>query len=210
MPTDSPEFRCASAGFDALNAKDPNTESTPEGPAAKELLYARRMSERLAQFVPDAPEAVKLAVRAQHICRWKIPRSDYPLTRAGYLRWRKDLGAFHAETAGAVMRSCGYAEDRIAEVASILRKERIKSNPAAQIMEDVACLVFLDHYFDDFAPRHDERKIRNILRRTWAKMSPRGRQAALALDLPAHLAALVRKALAPTEQTDAGGYSSAG
>lgn len=210
MPADSGGFRCAVEGFDALNAQDPNTEPAPEGPIAKELLYARRMSARLAQFVPDASEAVRLAVRAQHICRWKIPRGDYPMTRAGYLRWRKALGAFHAETAGEVMRACGYAEDTISEVASILRKERIKSNPAAQIMEDVACLVFLEHYFDGFAPKHDEQKIRNILRRTWAKMSPRGRQAALTLDLPAHLAALVRKALAPPEQTAAGGYSSAG
>ncbi len=196
MQTDSRRFHCAIEGFDALNAEDPNTESTPGGPAAKELLYARRMSDRLAQFAPDASETVKLAVRAQHICRWKIPRSDYPMTRAGYLRWRQDLGAFHAETAGEVMRACGYAEAAIEEVASTLRKERLKLNPATQLLEDVACLVFLEHYFDGFAPTQDEKKLLNILRRTWAKMSPQSRQAALALDLPAHLGALVRKALA--------------
>ena len=197
MQADSRRFRCAIEGFDALNAADPNTEPTPAGPVAKELLYARRMSDRLAQFAPEASAAVKLAVRAQHICRWKIPRVDYPMTRAGYLRWRRELGAFHAETAGKVMRACGYAEATIEEVASILRKERLKLNPAAQLLEDVACLVFLEHYFDDFAQKQDEEKLLNILRRTWAKMSEEGRQAALALDLPAHLSALARKALAP-------------
>ncbi len=197
MQADSRRFRCAVEGFDALNAEDPNTESTPDGPVAKELLYARRMSDRLSQFVPDASELIKLAGRAQHICRWKIPRAAYPMTRQGYLRWRKELGAFHAETAGTVMRECGYAEAAIEEVASILRKERLKLNPAAQILEDVACLVFLEHYFGGFAPTQDEEKLLNILRRTWAKMSAEGRQAALTLTLPDHLAALVQKALTP-------------
>ncbi len=196
MQTDSRRLRCAVEGFDALNAADPNTAAGPAGPVANELLYARRMSDRLAQFAPEASETVRLAVRAQHICRWKIPRSAYPMTRAGYLRWRKDLGAFHAETAGKVMRACGYAETVIEEVASILRKERLKLNPAAQLLEDVACLVFLEHYLDGFAPTQDKEKLLNILRRTWRKMSAEGRQAALALDLPAHLSALVRKALA--------------
>lgn len=197
MPTDNRRFRCAIEGFDACNAEDPNTESTPGGAVAKELLYARRMSDRLSQFAPDAPEAVKLAARAQHICRWKIPRGDYPMTREGYRRWRRELGVLHAETAAEAMRKCGYDEATIEAVASILRKERLRSNPAAQTLEDVACLVFLEHYFEAFAPKHDEEKILNILRRTWMKMSADGRRAALALKLPADQAALLQKALAP-------------
>jgi hypothetical protein len=190
-------FDRAIEGFDALNAEDPNTEPSADGAMAKELLYARRMSDRLAQFEPNAEEAVQLAVRAQHICRWKIPRDDYPMTREGYREWRKDLGAFHAETAGAVMREHGYAEALIADVSSILKKERLKTNPSAQILEDVACLVFLEHYLDDFVRKHDEQKIVNIVRRTWGKMSEPAHQVALALELPDHLSLVVGKALAP-------------
>jgi len=190
-------FDRAIEGFDALNAEDPNTEPSADGAMAKELLYARRMSDRLAQFEPNAEEAVQLAVRAQHICRWKIPRDDYPMTREGYREWRKDLGAFHAETAGAVMREHGYAEALIADVSSILKKERLKTNPSAQILEDVACLVFLEHYLDDFVRKHDEQKIVNIVRRTWGKMSEPAHQVALALELPDHLSRVVGKALAP-------------
>lgn len=197
MATVSHLFVRAIEGFDALNAKDPNTEPSADGAVAKELLYARRMSDRLAQFEPNAEEAVQLAVRAQHICRWKIPRDDYAMTRKGYRQWRKDLGAFHAETAGAVMREHGYAEALIADVSSILKKERLKTNPATQILEDVACLVFLEHYLDDFVRKHDEQKIVNIVRRTWGKMSEPAHQVALALELPDHLSRVVGKALAP-------------
>jgi len=190
-------FAHAIEAFDALNANDPNAEASPDGPVAKELLYARRMSDCLAQFEPDAEEAVQLAVRAQHICRWKIPRDDYPMMREGYRQWRKDLGAFHAKTAGAVMREHGYAEAIIADVSSILKKERLKTNPSAQILEDVACLVFLEHYLDDFVQKHDEQKIVNIIRRTWGKMSEHAHQVAVALELPEHLSRVVGKALTP-------------
>lgn len=186
-------------GFDALNAEDPNTEPAADGPVAKELLYARRMSDRLAQFEPDAEEAVQLAVRAQHICRWKIPRDDYPMTREGYRQWRIDLGAFHAETAGAVMRGHGYADAMIVEVSSILKKERLKTNPSAQMLEDVACLVFLEHYLDEFVRKHDEQKIVNIIRRTWGKMSEHAHEVALAMEFPKHLSALIHRALSPEE-----------
>jgi len=57
--------------FDAANAQDPNQD---EG-QPKELLYSRRMSEMIARFAPDASEAAQLAVRAQHIQRWKVPRN---------------------------------------------------------------------------------------------------------------------------------------
>lgn len=171
--------RCAMERFDAANAEDPRREAdgTP-----KELAYARRMSEWLARLEPDAPEEVRLAVRAQHIRRWEIPRSSYPAGREAYLRWRRDLAKFHADTAGGILRECGFDEDAVERVQSVIRKQRFKADPRAQLLEDVACLVFLDHYFDAFSREQSEESMIRILQRTWIKMSDAGHRAALGID----------------------------
>jgi hypothetical protein len=194
-------FRATIERFDAANAEDPNIEDHEGKSYPKELLYARRMSAALERLDPGAPEAVQLAVRAQHICRWKIPRRDYPMDRDGYRKWRTDLGRFHAETAGKILRGTGYDEKSIQRVQALLRKERLKADPETQLLEDVVCLVFLEHYAGEFVQEHDEDKLLNIFRRTWSKMSPRGQQAALQLDLHAAVRAVVEKALGPTKAT---------
>jgi hypothetical protein len=155
------------------------------------------MSEWLERLEPNASEALRLAVRAQHIRRWTIARSDYPMDRSGYLRWRAALAKLHAETAGRILREAGYDEDTVRRVAALIRKERLKLDPEAQLLEDVACLVFLENYFADFASRHDEIQVVEILRKTWKKMSGRGHAAALALPLAPHARALVERALKP-------------
>ena len=160
-----------------------------------ELLYSRRMSAWLDRLEPTASEPLKLAIRAQHLRRWEIPRETFPKTRAGYLQWRTKLGAYHAEKAGEILRECGYDEVTISRVQSLLRKEGIKSDPETQLLEDVICVVFLENYFADFAPQHDEEKVVNILRKTWRKMSERGRQAALGLTLPDPVRELVARAI---------------
>ena len=194
--TSDHRFRRAVERFDAANAEDPNRELADGVDQPKELVYARRMTARLDRFRPGAPEAVRLAARCQHIRRWTIPRTDYPAGREGYRRWRTDLARFHAETAGAILRAVGYGDDVVARVGSLLRKERLKADPDVQLLEDVICLVFIDHYLADFAPKHDEETLSGVLRKTWRKMSEDGRRAALALDLPADLRSLVERAVA--------------
>ncbi len=81
-------------------------------------------------------------------------------------------------------------------VQSLIKKERIKHDPDAQLLEDTACLVFLEFELADFAAKHEETKVIDILRKTWPKMSAQGQAAALGLKLPAHLRAIVDKALA--------------
>lgn len=185
----------AIARFDAVNAEDPHREVAGGEEHPKELLYARRMSARLEALAPDAPETVRLAVRAQHIARWTVPRDRYPMDRRGYRKWRTDLAAFHADTAGAILEDVGYDGDCIARVRSLLRKERLGTDADVQLLEDVACLVFLEHYFGDFAGKHDEAKVVEIVRKTWRKMSPRGRAATRALRFPPALETLVARAL---------------
>ena len=176
----------AIARIDAYNAEDPED---------KQLLYSQRMTGWLDKIEPDASEALRIAARAQHIGRWTSPRESYPMDRAGYKRWRTDLLSFHAETTAGILREVGYDEDLIGRVASLLKKKNLKTDPDCQTLEDVICLVFLEFEFEEFATQHDEEKLVHILRRTWIKMSERGHRAALGLDLPNHLAALVSKAL---------------
>ncbi len=195
--TSTGRFGRAVERFDAANAEDPNRERVDGEEHPKELVYARRMTARLDRFRPDAPEAVRLAVRCQHIRRWTIPRADYPAGREGYRRWRTDLARFHAETAAGILRDAGYGEDVVARVGTLLRKERLKADPDVQLLEDVVCLVFIEHYLAGFAPKHDEEALAGVLRKTWRKMSDDGRRAALALDLPENLRLLVERAASP-------------
>jgi hypothetical protein len=189
-------FRAAIERIDAANADDPHRVSHDGREIAAEVLYARRMTAWLERLYPDASEQLRLAVRAQHIRRWEIPRDTYPMDRAGYHRWRTALYTFHADTAERILREVGYDDATIARVRSLLRKERLKSDPETQALEDVACLVFLESYFAEFAAKHDDEKLITILRRTWAKMSPKARDAALALKLEPRARALIENALA--------------
>ena len=196
MIHDAERFRAAIGRIDDANRDDPNREMHNGEERPRELLYAERMSACLERIAPDAPEAVQLAARAQHIRRWEIPRDRYSMDREGYRRWRTDLGKFHAGTTGRILRGVGYDEATVERVGSLLRKEQLKTDPECQLLEDVICLVFLEYELADFAKKHDEEKLIHILRRTWKKMSPRGHQTALALALPDGLRSIVEKAVA--------------
>jgi hypothetical protein len=196
MSGESARFEQAMARFDAANGEDPNLEAHEGVEVPKELLYARRMSAWLEKLAPQAGEPLRLAVRCQHLCRWTIPRGGYPAGRLGYRQWRSTLAEFHARKAGEILRQSGYDPATVARVQALVRKEKVKVDPEAQILEDVACLVFLENYFSEFSLKHDEEKIIDIIRKTWRKMSPGGQQTALALDLPERARALVGKALA--------------
>ena len=188
----SARFDEAIARFDAAHAEDPEKDAAGQ-PA--ELVYAQRMSAWLAKLAPDASAALRLAVRCQHIRRWAIRRSDYPEGVAGYRKWRVDEANFHALIAKEILAQAGYDEATAQRVQSLVRKEKLKQDPQAQLLEDVTCLVFLEHYFAGFAGKHDEAKLVRIVRMTWAKMSPTGHEAALGLGLAAPLRAIVEKAL---------------
>lgn len=191
-------FKRAIELFDAANAVDPNVAVVDGQSIPKELLYGRRMSAMLERFAPDADGSVQLAVRAQHIERWKIPRARYAMNRAGYHEWRTTLYGFHADRASELMRQAGYDDATIARVAATLSKANL-ADPATQTMEDVAGLVFIESYMADFAaqhPEYDEAKWLRIIAKTWRKMSPRGRDFALSgIRLPQALVPLITKAI---------------
>ncbi len=183
------------ADFDELNAQDPNTETLNDQAIPKELLYSQRMTAQLHRFLTHPSEELQLASRSQHICRWKIPRSDYPMDRQGYKKWRLDLAVFHGETAGEVMIQNGYNQDKVQRVKDLLLKRSLKRDEEVQALEDIVCLVFLEFYLEDFASKHDEPKLIDIIQKTWNKMSESGHAAALTLPLSKHMLSLITKAL---------------
>lgn len=196
MSSNEKRFDDVIAAIDEANARDPKIVVEIDGrPVPAELLYGRRMSDALARLAPDASELLRIAVRGQHIERWTSPRAGYPPGRAGYLKWRNDLKEFHARRLGEIMAAAGYEPHEAARVGAIVRKERLRSDPEAQMLEDTACIVFLTHYLTDFMRKTDEAKLARILAQTWNKMSVDSRAYASKLDLPPSAITLLKRGL---------------
>lgn len=183
------------AAIDRANSADPNREPHGGEDVPKELLYGQRMSQWMSQLRPDAPVALRIAARAQHICRWEIPRDSFPLDRKGYLMWRKKLYGYHGEKAAAILREAGCAEDLIARVRFLLEKRQLNTDPDTQSLEDAACLVFLQYHFHAFAAEKDEEKMKPIIQKTWLKMSEAARAHALKLAFAPGDGELIERAL---------------
>lgn len=164
-------------------------------PLPKEYLYSLRMSEMLETYEKSADELLIIATRGQHIKRWAIPRSDYPMDRKGYLTWRTQLKFMHGSLLRNIMQKYDYTPQEIDSVVGMVTKKKLKTDEPTRKLEDVACLVFLQYYFQDFATLHPQKKVLDILRKTWAKMSVKGRRLAVELDLSASSKKLITEAL---------------
>lgn len=189
-------FEIAIALIDKKNAEDINSIHLHDALFSKELLYSKRMSQKLLQFKGDASEELQIAARAQHICRWKITRNEFPMDRVGYLKWRETLKRMHAEITSEILKEVGYPEDFIKRVSFLINKKMIKKDEESQVIEDVICLVFLDYYFEAFSEKHEEEKIITILQKTWKKMSNEGHKFALNLNFSEKSLTLIKKAIA--------------
>jgi hypothetical protein len=187
-------FERARGLVDAAHAADPN--KAPDGRPA-ELAYADSMERWVVRIVPDAKPILRLAARCQHLERWTVPRGSFPEGRPGYLAWRKSLYVKQSGRARELLLSAGVPESEAAEAATWVSKAEMRTNPGTQALEDAAVLVFLESEIGAFAAQHagyPREKFIDILRKTWRKMSPRARELAMGLDLPAAIAALVREA----------------
>lgn len=188
-------FETAIALIDKKNSEDVNTYQVSGMNYPKELLYSQRMTRKLLQFEPNASKALQIAARAQHICRWQIARDEYPMDRVGYLKWRETLKKMHAEITSEILTKVGYDAQYIERVSQLITKKLIKKNEESQTLEDTVCLVFLDYYFEEFAAKHDDEKVIDILQKTWKKMSEKGHEAALKLSFSNKNLQLVNKAI---------------
>ncbi len=183
--------------FDEIHAEDPKRIPQHGMEVPWSLHYHRRMTHWLDRLEPEASDALRLAARCQHIRRWTVPRTEYPEGKLGYKKWRSDLAVFHGEQAEEVLPGCGFDETVIQRVKDLLQKKGLKTDPEVQTLEDVICLVFLENEFAEFSAKHSEEKMHTIIRKTWAKMSERGRNQALALaeSLPPEAAGMLQRAL---------------
>ena len=194
--SETERYRAAIQRFDEENARDPNTELVQGVAHPRELLYAGRLTDWVLKLAPAASEELRLAARCQHICRWMIPRSSYPMTRAGYLKWRNDLKQFHAEKAGQILREVGYPEAMIRTVQDLNLKKHFPDDPQSRILEDALCLVFLEFQLGDLARKTAADKVVNALKKSWNKMTAAAREQALKLSYSEQEQRLIEQALA--------------
>lgn len=195
----SGRFEKVVAAIDAANDADPTELSVNGAMRPAETLYGERMSAWLARLIPDAGELLRIAVRAQHLERFKLPRADYPQGKPGYYRWRNEQKRRHAMRIAEIMRDAGYTDAEAERVSAIVRKENLAADAEVQLLEDCACLVFMEFYFADFATQHPADKIIDIVAKSWKKMSAKARSEAMKLPLPEDLAPLVHAAITQHE-----------
>ncbi|CAN9202818.1 unnamed protein product [Alternaria alternata] len=186
----------ALTAIDAAHALDPNKVTINNEEMPYELHYAQKCTSYLEKRAPDASEPLRIAIRAQHFRRWEVPRSSYPMTRPGYHAWRTYLKKRQAELVEQICLDSGYSKEGSETVGSLIRKEDLKANEETMVLEDVACLVFLDDQFEAFEKEHDEDKIVRILQKTWGKMTDQGHELALKIPMGERPMELVKKALA--------------
>jgi hypothetical protein len=186
------KFAAAIRRFDEENSRDPNQD----GGRPRELVYAERLTDWVLKLQTDASEALRLAARCQHICRWESPRAQYPMTRPGYLKWRADLKLFHAKKSGDILSETGYDEATIRRVQDLNLKKNFPADPEVRTLEDALCLMFLQYQLTELAAKSDDDKMINALRKSWGKMTEAARAEALKLNYGPHEKSLLERALA--------------
>ncbi|MCH7859151.1 MAG: DUF4202 domain-containing protein [Candidatus Marinimicrobia bacterium] len=196
--TNENRFCAALEAINRENAADPRQQSNEQGTFPVEALYSERMTAWVRRLSQHPTVELLLAARAMHICRWMIPRDQYPKDRRGYRRWRTELQAFHARKAGDILRDVGYAAEVIGRVSDLIMKTNFPRDPESQTLEDATTLIFLEYQFADLSRNTEENKMIRVLQKTWAKMSPRAHDYALNLNLGTAEQALIHKALETT------------
>jgi Domain of unknown function (DUF4202) len=195
QPANPARFEAALRRFDEENSRDPHSENVDGAPQPRELIYAQWLTDWVLRLYPAASEELRLAARCQHLCRWKIPRDSYPMTRPGYLKWRADLKRFHADRAGEILREVGYPDPIITRVQDLNLKKNFPADPESCVLEDALCLVFLEHQLADLAAKTADDKVVTALQKSWKKMTPAAHAEALKLSYGAREKALIDQAL---------------
>ena len=195
LVTNPERFACTLVRFDEENSRDPNREIVDGVARPREVVYAERLTDWVLRLCPTASEALRLAARCQHLCRWMIPRDKYPANRPGYLQWRADLKKFHAERVGVILRELGYPEQIVTRVQALNLKKDFPRDPDVRVLEDALCLVFLQYQLPELAARSEDDKMINALRKSWAKMTGTARAEALKLSFGGRERSLLEVAL---------------
>ena len=188
----SSRYDAAVAAIDAANADDPTVVEVRAQRVALALVHGQLAAEWIEKLVDQPDETLTLAARAHHLRRWELPRDSYPLGRSGYLRWRRDQKARHANDVAAILQSCGYETNEIEAVQRLIRRESVDG---AQAVEDAACLVFIETQLASIAQRLDHDLLIEVIRKTARKMSDRGLELVASIPLGDAENSLLKQAL---------------
>ncbi len=183
--------------IDRANSNDPNSIELNNKSIPKEIAFSNWHTVWVKKLDPTASEELLIAARGIHICRWTIPREDFPKNRSGYHKWRNSLKVFHAQKVAEIMAKNGYDIGAITNVRRLITKKDLNKNDSpSQTLEDALCLVFLEHQFEYLAGNENDESMIRILRRTWQKMSKKAQDIACKLDYSERCTKLLERAIA--------------
>jgi Domain of unknown function (DUF4202) len=160
------------AAIDAANAEDPTAIEWHGINVPRSLIQGQRASCWLSKLTPDASDALRIAARAHHLRRWAIPRADFTEGRPGYLKWRRESKAASAASLNNLLEPLGVSADVRSRAGDLVQRIGLGTDPDAQAVEDVACLVFLETDFVPLLAKIGRDKTADALRKTLKKMSP--------------------------------------
>jgi Domain of unknown function (DUF4202) len=170
--TQSQSLTAAIAAVDEANGLDPNSVlfAGAESPLAQ--VQGARASIWLDRLASNPPDAVVLAVRAHHLRRWTVDRSSYPEGRAGYHRWKRAAKEVHASALAEVVVECGVESEVLERAQELVQRIGLGTDPETQLIEDCACLVFLETQYESLIAKIGRDKVVDAVRKTVKKMSP--------------------------------------
>ncbi|HKJ43699.1 MAG TPA: DUF4202 domain-containing protein [Sunxiuqinia sp.] len=184
-------YQAAIEAMAAAHKEDPSQTIVDGKEIPDEWLYIQRIVQRLEEFKPDASEELRLATHCQHFRRWEIPRSDYPEGKMGYFHWRTYLAKYQADKVAEILKDVGYPEETAECLRSLIAKEKLHQDEDSQALEDVVCLVFMEHYLEDFAAKNPHLEFKRIILKTAAKMSEEGIEEIKNIKFPGEIQRLV-------------------
>jgi hypothetical protein len=168
----SSRFADAIIAIDTANAADPTSVVVRGESHPLALVHGQLAAEWVVKLHPEADETWVLAARAHHLRRWEVPRSDYALGKAGYLKWKRDQRVRHAQDVGALLAEVEYGSEEIERVQALVRRDRLASDIGSQAVEDAACLVFIETQLAEIATKLEHDHLIDVIRKTAKKMSP--------------------------------------
>lgn len=168
----------AVAAIDAANADDPVLLDVDGRLRPKEVVHSERMTHWVSVLEPEADAAQLIAARGHHLRRWVVARDTYPEGRSGYLKWRIAQRKRQVSEMSEILASVGCPPELTDRVLTIVAKDGIGTDAAVQTHEDALCLVFLELQIDELAARLNREHMVEVLRKSIAKMSPRGLEVA--------------------------------
>ena len=165
------QYELVSKAIYDVHEMDPVIELYDGKEFPSESLYSQRMLQMLNSFDFNCGELIKIAVQCQHLRRWDIARQVYSADKKGYHQWRRAVMLHQLSQMNNILDCQHVDASEINKIHDMLLNQGNKLYAEAQIIQDVACLVFLKWYFEPFAQKHEKEKIVDILKKTMRKMS---------------------------------------